>query len=150
MKKIINPIALMFGLIISTLAFAGKGAQDVKVLEGGYVRSTPPGHTVTGAFFDLENKGDVPHTITAVESPLAPQVEMHRTVTQGKDMMQMKPIQKLEIGAHQKITLRPAGDHIMLMNLTKPLGVGDTVKLTLIFEDGSKLPVKLLVHDARD
>lgn len=150
MKKSLNFIACVLSLTMSMASFAGKGAQDVKLLSGGYVRSTPPEQTVTAAFFELENKGNDPHAITAVESTIAPKVEMHRTVTEVKNMMQMKPVKKFEIGAHQTLSLHPGGEHIMLMDLVKPLAVGDKVKLVLTFEDGSQLPVKLLVKDARD
>lgn len=150
MKKKISLIALLVGLFFGGIALAGKGATEITVLSGGYVRSTPPGQDATAAYFTLENKGSEPHVIVAVKTPLSPKAELHSTIMEGKDVMKMKPVERLEIGAGQKISFQPGGNHIMLTELPKPLTVGERVRLTLIFEDGSELPVKLLVKDARD
>lgn len=150
MKKKITLIALIAGLLLGGYALAGKGATDIVVLNGGYARSTPPGQDATAAYFTLENKGSEPQVIVGVKTPLSPKAELHSTIMEGKDVMKMKPVERLEIGAGQKVFFQPGGNHVMLTELPKPLTVGERVKLTLIFEDGSELPVKLLVKDARD
>lgn len=148
--KISKITLLIATLCISAFAFAGTAAKEVKLVGNGFVRSTPPEQNVTGAFFELENTGAQTHYLVMAKSAIAPKVELHRTVTEGKDMMTMKPIQKLELLPHEKTTLRPGSYHVMLMDLTKPLTVGERVNLTLVFEDGSELPIKLYVKDARD
>ncbi len=47
-------------------------------------------------------------------------------------------------GAHELV---PGGDHLMLMDLTQPLQPGAEVALTVVFEDGSELPVTAQVRD---
>jgi copper(I)-binding protein len=43
--------------------------------------------------------------------------------------------------------LIPGGDHLMLMDLKEPLQPGDDVSLTVVFEDGSTLPVTAQIRD---
>ena len=150
MRKILSVVALLIGLMASSFAFAAKVADEMKIVGEGSVRSTPTGQHVTAAFFGVENKSDTPHYLTAVKSTLSKNMVLHRTVQEGKDMMSMKPVAKLEIPAHGKLTLQPGGNHVMMMDLEKPVTVGERVTLMLVFEDGSELPAKLLVTDVRD
>lgn len=43
--------------------------------------------------------------------------------------------------------LAPGGDHLMLMDLTEPLRAGADVELTVVFDDGSTMPVTAQVRD---
>jgi copper(I)-binding protein len=47
-------------------------------------------------------------------------------------------------GTHE---LAPGGDHMMLMDLEKPLLPGSDVSMTLEFEDGSTLAVSAQIRD---
>ena len=52
-------------------------------------------------------------------------------------MMRMSPVKQIEVPAHGKVELKPGGYHVMLFGLKKTPTAGDTVKLTLTFDDGS-------------
>ena len=52
------------------------------------------------------------------------------------DVMRMRPVQGgLELPPGQPVELKPSGYHVMLMDLKKPLAVGETVPLELSFVD---------------
>lgn len=42
----------------------------------------------------------------------------------------------LQIPAGGSVTLKPGGDHLMVMGLTKPVTAGDTVTVTLTLQGG--------------
>ena len=56
-------------------------------------------------------------------------------------MMKMSPVQRIEVPAKGETALRPGGLHLMIFGLKKPLVPGDTVRLTLTFDDGSRVQV---------
>ncbi len=64
----------------------------------------------------------------------------------GSGMMGMRPIARLEIPAGGKIELKPGSYHIMLIELTKELKVGDRVEITLVFEKAGDVKVSAEVR----
>ncbi len=119
-------------------------AQTSLKAENPWVRLVPG--PVSGAFMTLSNPSDRAIRVIAAESPIAGKVEIHQTTivkgAGGTDVMQMRPIQFLEIPAKGKVELKPGGYHIMLMMLKEPLQEGKIVRITLRLEGGSTLLVE--------
>ena len=120
-------LALMFG------AFALPAwAQTVKV-EDPWVQATVVGQKATAAFMKLT--ADAPVKLTGGKTPVAPVVEIHEMVMDG-DVMKMRAIPGgLPLEAGKTMELKPGGYHVMLIDLPKPVEVGQKVPLTLIFTD---------------
>lgn len=53
------------------------------------------------------------------------------TMAGGGDSMTMRPVESIELPAGKTVKLAPGGYHIMLLDLVKPLEVGDTFEVTL-------------------
>lgn len=121
-------------LLITTglvMAAAPLAAAEVAVSDA-WVRGTVPGQMGTGAFMRLTSSADT--TLVGVASPAAKVVELHEMKTEG-GMMKMSAIRRLPLPAGKVVELKPRGYHVMLMDLARPLKDGDTVPLTLTFED---------------
>lgn len=81
----------------------------------------------------------LPSAITAVTTPAARVVELHEMKTEN-GVMSMNKVER--IGAP------PAeGAHLMLIDLVRPLRAGDTIELTVTFEDGSRETIEAPVRD---
>jgi len=132
--------ALLAGLL-STVALA-----DVEVQEA-YVRATPPGMNVTAAFLRLQNNGGDNIALTGARSEAAGTVELH-THSEQDGVMRMRRIDGIEIPAHQSHWLKPGSDHLMLIDLKRPLHEGDSVELTLQFSSGGQVLVTAPVRSA--
>jgi copper(I)-binding protein len=61
-------------------------------------------------------------------------VELHEMKMDG-GVMKMKAIERLPLPAGQTVALKPGGYHVMLMGLAQPLNAGDSIPVTLTFED---------------
>lgn len=61
--------------------------------------------------------------------------------------MTMQPVDRIELPAGQAVELKPGGYHIMLMDLVKPLAVGDTIKITFTFEKAGDITIDVPVLD---
>jgi hypothetical protein len=95
------------------------------------------------AFLTIENSGDADRLV-AVASDIAERVELHTHKMAG-DVMQMRPVEAVEIPAHGTAALQPGGIHIMLIGLKQPLREGERFALTLTFEKAGAVTVDVKV-----
>jgi hypothetical protein len=114
-------------------------AADVLV-EDPYARAVPPGQPNSAVFMALTNTGEAARALVAAESEAAATVELH-THSMQDGMMRMRRIERIELPDGQRVVLEPGGLHVMLIGLAEQLQPGMDVALTLIFDDGSRMPV---------
>ncbi len=130
--------ALILGLMLSGLALAG--ASEQISVANPYIRQAPPSAPATGAFMVLKNNGNTDVRLLKVDNPVSRLTELH-THTHEDGMMKMRPVAGIDIKAKGETALQPGGFHIMLIDLKAPLQEGESVPLTLTFDDGSNLQV---------
>lgn len=111
-------------------------------VDGAWARATVPNQSATGAFMRLTARKDV--VLTGASSPVADIVEVHE-MWLDKDIMRMRPADRVPLKAGQTIELKSGGLHIMMMDLKKQIKVGERVPLTLSFTaaDGSASTVEV-------
>lgn len=120
----------------SPTATGASSAGESVVLEDGWVKSADSG--MSAAFGELENTGDSDVTVVSVTSPASTAMELHETVENESGQMVMREkADGFTIAAGTSLSLEPGGNHLMLMDLVKPVRAGDEVAFTLTFSDGS-------------
>ncbi len=123
-----------------------KPAADVITMSDAWVKTADKG--MTAAFGTLTNAGDADVTVVGATTAAATMSELHETVEDASGAMVMRPIEGgFVLPARSDFVLKPAGNHIMLMELTAPLHAGDEVPFTLEFADGSTLAFTAVVKD---
>lgn len=121
-------------------------AADSVTITDAWVKTAAEG--MTAGFGSLENTSDVDANVVSVETTAASMSELHETVEDESGAMVMRPIDGgFTIPASGALTLEPAGNHLMLMDLAEPLHAGDEVPFTLEFSDGSELAFTAVVKD---
>lgn len=99
----------------------------------------------SAVYMTIHNNSEMADRLIAVESDIAKSVELHQTLQQG-DIMQMQPVDALDIPAKSQVVLAPGGYHIMLVGLTRELKVGDRFSMTLVFEKNGRIPITVEVR----
>lgn len=124
-------------LIITTLLSltAAAWAQTVVKVDDAWVRGTVASQKASGAFMKLT--ATQPVRLVEVEAAVAGVVEIHEMAME-KDIMLMRAVGSVELAAGRPVEFKPGGFHIMLQDLKQPLKAGETVALTLTFEDAAK------------
>ena len=125
-------LASLFGLLVTC------GTTEQPIVEDAWVRPVRSGTTMTAAYFTLTNPTGYALTLIGAESPDFASVSIHET-TQENDVSRMRPVESISIDTGEKLTFRPMGKHLMLM---QPKGVffeGDVVEFILKFDDGTVL-----------
>lgn len=150
-------IRLLSGVFVAVLALMGSGCTS----PSGH-HHEPQASTVTltnqwasaaetgmaAVFGTVTNTGHHDAHLVSGTSPLAGRVEVHEVVPDASGAKTMQPKDGgLTVAPGSTRELIPGGDHLMLMELKEPLEAGAEVALTLVFDDGSTLPVTAQVRD---
>ena len=115
------------------------------VVKDPWVREVPPVSTMSAAFMEIYNEGDEDDYLIGVETDVARVAELHTTIMEG-GMMRMRKLEKVKVPAKGKVSFKPMGKHIMLIDLKKVLRAGEKVKLTLIFKKSGRVEVQAPVR----
>ncbi|MBU8833410.1 copper chaperone PCu(A)C [Mycolicibacterium goodii] len=146
-----HKIAAIFGAAALILAGCASGHEDQQMAEtvtfaDPWASAAEAG--MTAVFGTLQNSGNHDAHIVSATSPTAEMVELHEVAADSGGTKTMRPKEDgFTVPASGEHALVPGGDHIMLMNLTAPLQPGADVEVTVVFEDGSSLPVRAQVRD---
>jgi len=139
-------------------------------ISGAWARNSPMEAT-NGAAYLVVKGGATDDAVVAasVDAGIAGKVELHETVMASSDAMgsttmpasgdamssttlapamEMRPVESIPVPAGETVELEPGGLHIMLLDLAKPLEVGDTFDLTVTFEQAGEQVVSVEVKDA--
>ena len=84
--------------------------------------------------------------LVGVSSDVAEAVEMHESKMSG-DVMEMRQVQAVPLGAGEEMIFEPGGLHVMLVNLRQDLNAGDEIDITLHFKNYHDIPLRVPVQD---
>ena len=133
--------ALAMALVLAGSAWATPASE--LAVSRAWARATPPGSTVGGAYFAIDNHGTTPARLIAVSSSVASEAAVHVTqIAGGVAGMHETP---LVVPAHGSVKLNPGGMHLMLMGLKAPLVQGSHFELRMNFEPGGVVTVSVPV-----
>lgn len=138
-------ILAKFFLLLATFAMSVgiAYAQAAVTVVDAWVRSTVPEQHATGAFMRLTAAAST--RLVGASSTAAKVVEVHEMAMQN-DVMKMRQVDAIALPAGTPVELKPGGYHIMLMQLTRQIKAGDTVPVTLIFEDSARQRSEITVQ----
>ncbi|HEY4368505.1 MAG TPA: copper chaperone PCu(A)C [Steroidobacteraceae bacterium] len=126
-------------------ACSNGGHTPIEVLNA-WSPPAPPGLGVAAVY--LEVRASQADTLLGVSTPVAEQAGMHTTL-QADGMMQMRPIERLEIQSGESVKFAPGGKHLMLTGLRQPLAVDSQFPLTLRFAKAGEITVNVKVGAAQ-
>ncbi|MDB2344432.1 copper chaperone PCu(A)C [Porticoccaceae bacterium] len=117
MKKILVCLLLM----VTMSAISESEGDGSLQLNDGYLRTMPPGQSVTAGFMTVVNHSKGNCLITAAASPIAERVEFHEHL-HNDGIMQMRPLAAVSV---------IGGLHLMFFGVNQPLRVGEAASLKL-------------------
>jgi len=134
--------------MVLCLAFAGavRAAGHLASVDHARIRLLP-GNLALAGYFDLTNTGKRPLTLAGASSGAFRGVMMHLTIHSG-GQTRMVQAENLEVPPGQTLHFAPGGYHLMLMDRSRPLAVGDHVPIRLEFSGGHSMEVIFTVKDA--
>jgi len=148
-KTILHTSSAIFALALANAVTAAVAADyDVGSIHIAqpWARATPKGASSGAGYLTVTNKGTTPDRLTScVASDASAQCQIH-TMTMENGVMKMRPVEGgLEIKPGETVTLKPAGLHVMLVDLKHPLEQGTTIAATLQFEKAGTVKIEFPV-----
>jgi copper(I)-binding protein len=117
------------------------------MVSGAWARSTPAGASAGAIYLTIESEAADRLTDVSVPAEVAGAAQMHEMAHSPEGFMTMHRLNSIELPAHAPVRFAPGGMHIMLLQLARPLAVGDSVLVTLRFEKSAPLVVIAPVRD---
>ena len=135
-------------LCMALISCSEQYTSGVVTVSDPWGRATPAGADVGAGYMTIANSGATPIRLIGGTTDVANAVEVH-TMSMENGVMQMRQLgDGLEVPAHGSVTLKPGGDHLMLVGLKRQLKEGESVAVTLDFDKGVVLPINLAIKAA--
>ncbi len=143
-------ISLVMGMTLAACGSSGSSGTTapggIITVSGAWVRAAAAGGTSAG-YLTIVNGSRTDDALVGVSAPdITASASLHETTTDASGMTGMTHTESVKIASSDTVRLEPGGYHVMLMNLTKELKVGDVVRLTLTFKQAGVLQVNAEVR----
>lgn len=99
----------------------------------------------TAVYLTIDNQTTQDVTLIGASLSEASEIEIHQT-TQEEGVMRMRKVEDVTIPAGTLLQFKPGGHHLMVKGLAKQLQEGDSVRLTLTFDDHVAISSTVLVR----
>ncbi len=123
----------------------GKGltvSRAAITLSDGWAKAADTG--MSAAFGMLKNPTDKPIRIIGATSSYANAVQLHEVVAKDGAMVMQQKAGGFVLPANGMLELKPGGNHLMFMGITKPIKPGTMVPIILITADGGLMKTKVM------
>ncbi|MCG8316294.1 MAG: copper chaperone PCu(A)C [Pseudomonadales bacterium] len=144
-KYFFNALGLASLLFSSVVLAGGK-----LIISDGWVREVPPVSKNTAAYFTLKNTMQKDDVLLYLTSDAAKHTEFHTIIVDPNGAKRMQKMPHYTLKANSEVALKPGGYHVMLIDLKKPLKVGEKVSLELVFQRAGKIKAELEVKQPAD
>lgn len=157
MNKLIVEIAaasaLTLGAVIALASGAHAACPALKVIDA-FARASATPLAKTGAvYFSLVNQSAGETRLVSVATARAERTMLHETKL-SDGVASMVHIESIALPPGARVDLAPGGTHVMLTGLTAPLKRGESIPITLTFENGcsvtADVPVGSVAQAAAD
>ena len=146
-RRVFIGAALVSAFVSACPALAGNVTEGSLEISGAFSRATPKNAKVGIAYMTIRSLGAADRLI-GFSSPACERPEIHTHITDDGGIMRMRKVEAIDIPAGGVAELKPGGLHLMMMKLTGQLVEGDTVEVTLIFENAGEVTVTVPVKGA--
>lgn len=133
--------ALVAAGLFARATHAQEATTDDLVISGGFARATA-GMAMAGAAFVTITSRGAADRLVGFSSPACNRPELHTHVNDA-GVMRMRQVDAIDVPAGGRAELKPGGLHLMMIDLNGPLVEGETVDVTLVFENAGEVTLSL-------
>jgi copper(I)-binding protein len=132
-------------IFAAALVLSACRAEEGITVHDAWVRPTAQGDN-GAVYFVLHNDSTEADELVGASSNVAEAVEIHESsMAEGTGVMQMNQVFSVPLSRSSEVVFEPGGLHVMLVNISRDLVVGETVEVTLLFKNYEDVPVNVSV-----
>lgn len=136
--------------MLSFSAFAHDYKFGDLIIDHPHIPATVKSAPVAAGYFTIKNTGAQADKLLSVSAGFSAKQQLH-TMTMIEGVMRMRPLKDgIEIPAGGEVSLQKGGDHLMFMELSEPMQVGELRDVTLVFEKAGEVKIGMIVIDPVD
>jgi hypothetical protein len=136
-------IALAF-IAAFTAPFLQADTSNLRFIDG-WIKQLPAVVPVRAGYLQIDNPDKQSHEVIAFQSDAFERIEMHESRMQD-DIMTMVELQSLILPADGTLELKPGGKHLMLINPTRSLQIGEDFYIVITFADETSQRMRMEVR----
>jgi periplasmic copper chaperone A len=123
-------------MAVALLAACQKPPAQLYV-DGGYVRLNANPDNPAAGYFTIHGGADAV-TLRAVQTDAAVRLELHESVLEG-GVMEMRPIESVDVPAGETVSFKPGGKHVMLWQINPQAIAAGKMTFKFIFSNGDQI-----------
>lgn len=104
------------------------------------------GGAMGAMYMTIRNPSSTPDRLIKAQSDVSKVVELHN-VAMKDGVMSMYPVEAIDIPANGEAVLKPGSFHVMLIGLNRDLVAGDTMTVTLTFEQAGEITLQAPIRE---
>ena len=143
-RRVLALTALICGLAGLARAEPMASAGAIAVHDA-WARASIGQIATSAVYMTLETSGDRGDRLVAAATPAAQSAELHTHIVED-GVAKMRPVAAIEVTPGEPTVLEPGGLHIMLVGLGEKLVEGDTLPLSLSFEDAGTIELDVPIR----
>lgn len=136
-------------LLGAALSLSALPALAEILIDSPYARSSSPAAQVGAAFMVISNTGDVEDRLISAASDAAKRIELHTHIMTDGVAKMVEVEEGFVVPANGEVLLQRGGYHVMMMGLTAPFVQGETITLTLTFEQAGEMLLEVPIDNER-
>jgi copper(I)-binding protein len=137
---------LLVGGLVSVPQIVRSDSASLQVKDA-WANPTASGQSVAAGYFVVHNRTNLAEVLRGASSPAAQNLQFHTSSLVG-GVARMRKVERFNIPAGGQLKLAPGGNHLMLIGVKQQFKVGETVPVTLHFNSGASVKVKLEIKNA--
>lgn len=138
-----RPLTFLIVSILALLVAACLPSGELSVIDA-WARPANQGDN-SAIYFKINNPGPAVDALIEAQTEVAAQTELHKSEMDNQGVMSMHPQHQIEIPPDSQVEFAPGGYHVMLVDLQQDLKVGETVELTLRFNNFGEITLDVPV-----
>jgi hypothetical protein len=131
-------------IVVLTCAATVSAHQAAVTAADAWIAEPAAGETSAVAYLTVTNPTMYDIYVVSATTSAADKIELR----QGQGSA-AKVVSSITVSSYGSAELKADGEHLVLVNLKRPLKAGDTVDLTLMTDGGIKLPLSAVVKKAQ-
>ena len=140
----IGLIVLVFALLVPACSTKPTGGIQI---EDTWGRASPQ-IAKNGAFYMIiKNTGSEADALIGARSDACGMTELHESSMDSQGVMQMHPVERIELPASGQVELAVGGLHVMCMYKLVDFSPGASISLTLVFEKAGEKRVDFEIRE---
>jgi periplasmic copper chaperone A len=135
----------VFACLTTFIVTSCTPARELRVSEA-WARPSFTGGS-SAVYLIIDNPNVENESLLNASSPIAEFVELHQSMQDHSGMMVMDEQESIDVPGQSRVPLEPGGFHIMLIHLVQDLNPGDTIPVTLYFQNFGEIEVMAQVRE---